>query len=54
MKKQGVATGDGGLMTKNEWLRRKQGRSKSAEVAYSSYSEYLNAFVAWRMENPQK
>lgn len=54
MKKNGLATGDGGLMTKNEWLRRKNSGSKSAELAYSSYSEYLKAFVEWRTENPQK
>ncbi len=54
MKKQGVATGDGGLMTKSEWQRRKASGSKSAEAAYSSYSEYLNAFVEWRVANPQK
>jgi len=53
MKEQGVATGDGGLMTKSEWSRRKGSGSKSAEVAYSSYAEYLNAFVDWRMSNPQ-
>jgi hypothetical protein len=53
MKEQGVATGDGGLMTQSEWSRRKGSGSKSAEVAYSSYSEYLNAFVDWRMANPQ-
>lgn len=54
MKSQGVATGDGGLMTKSEWNRRKKSGSSSAETAYSSYAEYLTEFVAWRMENPQK
>lgn len=54
MKSKGVATGDGGLMTDSEWKRRKASGSKSAEVAYSSYGEYLNAFVEWRMSNPQK
>jgi hypothetical protein len=54
MKKNGLATGDGGLMTKNEWTRRKGSGGKSAELAYSSYSEYLTAFVEWRAENPQK
>ena len=54
MKSKGVATGDGGLMTKNEWARRKRSGSGSAETAYSSYTEYLTEFVAWRMENPQK
>jgi hypothetical protein len=54
MKKNGLATGDGGLMTRNEWARRKNSGGKSAELAYSSYSEYLTAFVEWRAENPQK
>ena len=54
MKKNGYATGDGGLMTKNEWLRRKGGGGTGMETQYSSYSEYLNAFVAWRKENPDK
>jgi len=54
MREQGVATGDGGLMTKNEWQRRKTAGGKSAEMAYSSYEEYLNNFVQYRLENPQK
>lgn len=54
MRKQGVATGDGGLMTRSEWARRKKSGSKSAEVQYSSYSDYLTNFVKWRMANPQK
>lgn len=45
--------GDGGLMTKNEWNRRKKSGSSSAETAYSSYSEYLTEFVEWRLQNPQ-
>ena len=54
MKKNGLATGDGGLMTRNEWASRKNRGGNSAELAYSSYSEYLTAFVEWRAENPQK
>lgn len=54
MREAGVATGDGGLMTRNEWVRRKHSGSTATEVKYSSYEEYLNDFVAWRMENPQK
>ena len=54
MRKTGAATGDGGLMTKSEWARRKSSGSKSAEASYSSYSEYLNNFVAWRTANPMK
>ena len=54
MKKNGLATGDGGLMTQNEWTRRKKSGGNSAELAYSSYAEYLRSFVEWRAENPQK
>ena len=54
MREAGVATGDGGLMTRNEWVRRKHSGSTATDVQYSSYEEYLNDFVAWRMENPQK
>lgn len=54
MRKQGVATGDGGLMTQSEWKRRKASGSKSAEMQYSTYSQYLTNFVAYRMQNPQK
>lgn len=54
MREKGVATGDGGLMTQSEWKRRKASGSKSAEMQYSSYSDYLTAFVAYRMANPQK
>ena len=54
MRSLGVAQGDGGLMTKTEWQRRKASGSKSAEAAYSSYTEYINAFVEYRKANPQK
>lgn len=54
MKQKGVASGDGGLMTENEWKARKNAGSKSAETAYSSYSAYLNDFVQYRLQNPQK
>ena len=52
MKELGVATGDGGLMTKNEWHRRKVSGSNSGEFRYSTYSEYLNDFVLYRISNP--
>ena len=52
LKQKGASTGDGGLMTKGEWLRRKANGSTADEVKYSSYSEYLNAFVSWRLANP--
>lgn len=54
MKGAGVATGDGGLMTRNEWERRKKSGSTATEMQYDSYEEYLNEFVAYRMANPQK
>ena len=54
MKSAGVATGDGGLMTRNEWARRKKSGSTATEIQYDSYEEYLNEFVAYRMANPQK
>lgn len=52
LKKQGVATGDGGLMTRSEWFNRRRSGSKSPEFLYASYDEYLNNFVAWRLKNP--
>ena len=54
MKDAGVTSGDGGLMTRSEWVRRKKSGSTATEVQYSSYEEYLNNFVAYRMENPQE
>jgi len=54
MRKKGVASGDGGLMTKSEWARRKASGSNRAETSYASYSDYLTNFVAWRMSNPEK
>ena len=53
MREQGVATGDGGLMTQSEWARRKASGSQSAEMQYDSYQSYLNGFVEYRMDNPQ-
>lgn len=53
MRKLGVASGDGGLMTKTEWARRKKSGSNRAETSYASYSDYLNAFVSWRTANPE-
>ena len=41
----------GGLMTKNEWLGRKQRGNSSAETAYSTYSEYINAYVEWSVNS---
>lgn len=54
LKSKGATQGDGGLMTQSEWKRRKNSGSKSAEFAYSSYAEYLNSFVEWRVGNPEK
>ena len=48
-------SGDGGLMTKSEWNRRKSnsknGGSSSAETAYSSYEEYLNEYINYKSQN---
>jgi hypothetical protein len=54
LKSKGATMGDGGLMTKNEWLGRKSSGSKSAEVSYSSYNSYLNNYVDWKLKNPDK
>ncbi len=53
MQNKGVATGDGGLMTESEWRRRKVSRSSTAEMAYTSYSDYLTNYVQWRLKNPE-
>jgi hypothetical protein len=45
--------GDGGLMTDDEWERRKTSGSNRAEFGYASYVDYLNNFVAWRLKNPE-
>lgn len=52
LRSVGATEGDGGLMTKNEWARRKASGSSAAEVQYGSYTEYLNNFVAWKKSNP--
>lgn len=55
MKKAGAITaGDGGLMTKTEWTRRKASGSKRAETSYATYNDYVNSFTAWRIANPEK
>jgi hypothetical protein len=51
LKKNGIS-GDGGLMTKNEWARRKASGSTSTATAHSSYEKYLGWFVTWRLANP--
>lgn len=53
LRSVGASTGDGGLMTKSEWSRRKSSGSSASEAQYSSYTDYLNAFVEWRVANPQ-
>ena len=53
LQKIGATSGDGGLMTQSEWASRKKRGSTAAEVQYSTYSEYLNAFVEWRSNNPE-
>jgi hypothetical protein len=50
LKSKGIVTkGDGGIMTKNEWLRRKASGVKSEVTAYDSYEEYLKALVEWKV-----
>lgn len=52
LRNAGVTKGDGGLMTKSEWSRRRASGSSGAEAQYSSYSDYLNNYVAWKKSNP--
>ena len=52
LRDAGATKGDGGLMTEMEWKRRKYAGSKSSEMAYSTYQEYLNSFVNWKIYNP--
>jgi hypothetical protein len=55
MKKSGaISAGDGGLMTKTEWKRRKNSGSNRAETSYATYEDYVNSFTAWRKANPEK
>jgi hypothetical protein len=42
---------DGGLMTKDEWSRRKTSGSNRAPAAYDSYAAYLSAYVTWALGN---
>ena len=51
LNKKGIS-GDGGLMTKSEWTRRKQSGSNRASSKYSSYSSYLRSYVVWKLANP--
>ena len=52
LRDAGATKGDGGLMTKGEWKRRKYAGSTSAETSYDSYNEYINSFVNWKKQNP--
>lgn len=54
LQRAGATTGDGGLMTKSEWLRRKNSGSNRAETSYATYEDYLQSFTAWRLQNPEK
>lgn len=54
LQKAGATTGDGGLMTRSEWARRKRSGSNRAETSYATYEDYLNSFTAWRLANPEK
>ncbi len=54
LRAAGATTGDGGLMTRSEWTRRKNSGSKRAETSYATYDDYVNSFSAWRIQNPEK
>lgn len=54
LRKAGATKADGGLMTRTEWARRKKSGSNRAETSYASYSDYLTAFVSWRIANPEQ
>ena len=47
LQRLGVTTGDGGLMTKTEWTRRKNSGSNRAPAKYSTYEEYLQSYVEY-------
>ena len=50
MKEQGAITsGDGGLMTKNEWQRSKNAGSYSAAASYPTYEAYLTDYVDYKV-----
>ena len=52
LRQQGATKGDGGLMTESEWKQRKYRGGTSAALAYDTYTEYLNYFVKWKVDNP--
>lgn len=45
IKKYGLGTGDGGLMTMSEWSSRRSSGSNTPEASYSSYSAYLKDYI---------
>ncbi len=59
LKQNGAGDATSGLMTRNEWIRRKGGylkedgtswgASTAAEAQYSSYAEYLNAYIKYKL-----
>ena len=51
LRASGATKNDGGIMTKTEWARRKAGGS-GAEAQYSTYTDYLNAYVDWKRAYP--
>lgn len=44
----GFTKDDGGLMTENEWLRRKNSGSNRAAAQYPNYKAYADAYTKWR------
>ncbi len=50
MKENGAITsGDGGIMTKNEWQRSKNGGSLSSAAQYPTYEAYLTDYVDYKV-----
>jgi len=52
LNKNGISTDDGGLMTKDEWSRRKTSGSSKAPAQYDDYRDYLKSYVIWKCQNP--
>lgn len=47
LQANGVSTSD--LIHRNEWTSRKNSGSKAEDFAYTRYTDYLNAYVEWKM-----
>jgi uncharacterized membrane protein YgcG len=51
MNANGASSGVGGLMTKGEWSSRRSAGSNSAAAKYSTYDDYLNAYVDYQVNS---